>query len=143
MSKALQDVLGWVALTKAIQAVKDGIPNPFPPFLFNVRPEDRIVGDSVKFNQMFGQRKAAKTARYGGAPHERALQREDLREAKFLHFLEKITFPPLILQTLRDYESYDNADKAKRFVANQLRVFGTLFSNSRVVAVATTLNKGA
>lgn len=142
-SKSLQDILGWVALTKAINAVKDGVPQPFPAWLFTVRPEDKIIGNSTKFNRLYGTRKTARVIKYGAAPRHRELQPEELAEVKFITFGEERIYDPLILQVLRDYDSYDNADKAKRLVANNVQTMGTLFGNARVVAVATTLSKGA
>lgn len=142
-SKAIQDILGWVALTKAVNAVKDSVPNPFPSWLFSVKGEDRVVGNSVKFNRTYGTRKTARVIGYGAPPRHRELQQEDLAEAKFLHFGEERVFDPLILQTLRDYDSYDNANMAKRLVANNVQTLGTLMANARIVAVATTLAKGA
>lgn len=142
-SRAISDILGWVALTKAVNAVKDGISNPFPSWLFNVKAEDRIVGNSVKFHRTYGTRKAARVIQYGAAPRHRELQQEELVEVKMLHFGEERIFDPLILQTLRDYESYDNANMAKKLVANNVQTMGTLFGNSRIVAVATSLAKGA
>lgn len=142
-SKALQDILGWVALTKAVNAVKDGVPNPFPPFLFTVKAEDRVIGNSVKFNRTYGTRKTARVTKYGAAPHHRGQQDEDLIESKLVHFFEEMPFNPLVLQVLRDYESYDNQMKGKRIIAHNVKTLGTLFGNSRIVMVATTLNKGA
>jgi len=142
-SKALNDVLGWVALTKAVNVIKDGIPNPFPSWLFSVKGEDRILGNSVKYNRTYGTRKAARVVRENAPPRHRELQQEELVEAKFVTFGEEMIFDPQILMTLRDYESYDNADRAKRLVANNLQVLGTLFGNARIVAVATTLARGA
>lgn len=142
MSKALQDILGWVALTKAVNVIKDGVPNPFPSWLFTVKGEDRIIGGSVKYNRTYGTRKAARMV-HGPAPaHRRALQDEDLVETKFIRFAEEMEFDPELLVTLRNYENYDNSDKAKRLVANNLQVLGTLFGNARIVAVATTLARG-
>lgn len=143
MSKALQDILGWVALTRAVNAIKDGVPNPFPPWLFQVRAEDRVIGNSVKFNRTFGMRKTARVIKYGSPPRHRELQDESLAEAKFLHLGEERIFAPNVLSMLRDYESYDNAQKAKRLVANNVQTMGTLFGNARIVATATTLAYGA
>jgi hypothetical protein len=141
-SQGLQDILGWVALTKAVNAVKDGVPNPFPPYYFKVRPEDKIVGDSVKFNRTYGTRETARTVRYGAGAREKPMQQEELAATKFLSFSEKRTFDPYQLQVLRDYETYDNSDKAKRIVANNIKTLGTLFGNARVVALATSLAYG-
>lgn len=143
MSRALQDILGWVALTKAVNAIKDGVPNPLPPFLSSVRSEDRVIGNSVKFNRILGTRKTARMVTYGGGPRKRELQEEGLVEAKFIHFQEARDFSPLHLAMLRDYESYDRGQGAKRLIANNVQTFGTLFGNARIVATVTTLTKGA
>lgn len=142
-SRAIQDILGYVALTKAVNAVKDGVPNPFPSWLFTVKAEDRVIGNSVKFHRTYGMREAARVIQYGAAPRHRELQQEELVEAKFLHFGEERIFDPLVLQVLRDYESYDNSNMAKRLVANNVQTMGTLFGNAAIVMVATTLAKGA
>lgn len=141
-SKSLQDILGWVALTKAVNAVKDGVPNPFPSWLFTVRNEDKIIGNSVKFNRTYGMRKTARVIRYGAAPRHRELQQEELVEAKFVSFGEERIFDPLVLQVLRNYDNFQNGQMAKQLVANNVKTMGTLFGNARIVAVATTLAKG-
>ena len=141
-SQTIQDILGWVALTKAVNAVKDGVPNPFPDWLFEVNGADKVMGNSVKFNRIYGARKTARVIKYGAAPRHRELQQEELVEAKFVHLGEERIFDPLVLQVLREYDRYDNADKAKRLVANNVKTMGTLFGNARVVAVATTLAYG-
>lgn len=142
MSQSIQDILGWVALTKAVNAVKDGVPNPFPPWLFTVKAMDKVIGDSVKFNRLYGTRKTARVIKYGAAPRHRELQKEELAQAKFIHTSEERIFDPLALAVLRDYDRYDNADKAMRLVANNVQTMGTLFGNARIVSVATTLAKG-
>jgi hypothetical protein len=143
VAKALQDILGWVALTKAVNAVKDGVPNPLPPYLFEVRSESKVVGDSVKFNRTYGQRQTARRAEYGAASRRRAMAREELVEVKLIHFFEDQPIPPLVMQQLRDYDSYDNQQKGMRVVASNVKKFGTLFANTRIVAVTTSLSRGA
>lgn len=138
-SQSLQDILGWVALTKAVTAIKDGVPNPFPKFLFNVRPEDKVIGNSVKYNRTYGQRKAARVIKYGSAPRHRELQQEELKEAKFVSFGEERQYDPYVLQVLRNYENFNNSRMAKQLVANNIKTQGTLFGNARIVAVATSL----
>lgn len=142
MSKSLQDILGWVAITKAVNAIKDGVPNPFPAWMFTVGAEDKVIGDSVKFNRTYGTRKTARVVKYGAPPRHRELQDEDLVEVKMISFGEERQFRPYELQVLREYESTQNGDMAKRLVANNIKTLATMFGNSRIVAVATTLNKG-
>jgi hypothetical protein len=137
-----QDILSWVALTKAIAAVRDGVPNPFPKYLFTVRPEDKVIGDSVKFNRTYGMRKTARVIKYGGVPRVRELQQEELKEAKFITFGEERQYPPYILQTLRAYDDWKNGQMARQMVANNVKTMGTLFGNSRIVSVGTTLCLG-
>lgn len=141
-NNSIQDILGWVALTDAVNAVKDGVPNPFPKWLFTVKQDDKVIGNSVKFNRWYGTRKTARVVEYGAPSPERALQRQELVEAKFISYAEKKTLDPLVLQTLRNYENFDNARMAKQLVANEVKTLGTLFGNSRIVAVATTLALG-
>jgi hypothetical protein len=142
-SKSIQDILGWVALTRAVNAVKDGVPNPLPPWLLTVNGEDKVTGNSVKFNRTYGSREAARVIKYGAAPRHREMQQEELVEVKFMHLGEERIFDPLVLATLRDYERYDNADKARRIVANNVKTLGTMFGNARIVAVTTSLAKGS
>ncbi len=139
---AWQDILSWTALTKAVNAIKDGVPNPFPKRLFQVKSEDKVIGDSVKFNRTVGTRKAARVIRYGAAPRMRELQQEELKEAKFVSFGEERQYKPYVLQMLRDYNSYNNGQMARQLVANNVKTMGTLFGNSRIIAVGTTLARG-
>lgn len=142
MSLSLQDILGWVALTKAVNAVKDGVPNPFPKYLFTVKGDDKIIGDSVKFNRTYGMRKTARVVKYGAPPRHRELQKEELKEAKFVSFSEERIFNPYQLQVLRNYDDFQNGQMARQMVANNIKTLGTLFGNARIVAVATTLARG-
>lgn len=143
MAKSIQDILGWVALTRAVNVIKDGVPNPFPDYLFTVNNDDKMVGNSAKFTRTYGTRKTARRVNYGGAAHERKLQQIDEAQVKMISFAEKKTLDPLILETLRELESYDNANMAKSIVSNEVRTLASLFGNSRIVATATTLAKGA
>lgn len=141
-SLTIQDILGWVALTRAVNAVKDGIPNPFPDWLFDVNGSDKVMGNSVKFNRIYGARKLGRVIKYGAPPRHRELQQEELVEARFIHLGEERIFDPLVLQVLREYERYDNADKAKRLVANNVKTLGTMLGNTRIIAAATSLCLG-
>lgn len=142
MAKALNDFLGWVALTKAVEAIKDGVPNPFPKSLFTVKADDRFIGPSVKFSRTYGTRQTAKVIKWGSPTVHVPMQDEELAEMKCISFGETRVLDPYILTVLRDYESFENAMMGKRLVANNVKTLGTKMANSRIVAVATTLAYG-
>src|SRR6185436_19791157 len=99
----LQSILGWVQLTRAVNVIKDGVPNPFPPFLMSVRGEDKVIGNSVKFVRTYGTRKTARVIDYGGVARHRENQQIDEVDAKMIAFGEEKVFSPYLLQCLRNF----------------------------------------
>src|SRR5689334_20043228 len=69
MSFALEQLLGYVALGKPIEKVKNGIPDPLPEF--SKITGTPAVGDKKRFMTYRGTRQTARRVEYD-APHYRA-----------------------------------------------------------------------
>lgn len=140
MAKSLEQVLGYVALTGLIQRIKSGIPNPLPEKFMTMTKD--VIGDSGRYTQVTGQRKVARSVRYGAAALNRTLKDVAYRDAKLVHGFEQQNLPPLILQRLRQYDNYDLQRMGMLEVARQTKEFVQLFINKRVAASLFALSLG-
>ncbi len=141
MGRALSDIIGYMPLTESLRTVASGIPNPFPSEFFTVKPRNRIVGDRARYIKVKGSRKTAKFIKYGSPALRRPL--EDLADAKLrmLHSVEEFQIDPLVMQQLQAFESYTQ-DEGMEWLEYQIKEAAVRHTNSRVIAVASTLRFG-
>lgn len=140
MAKTLQQILGYVTLTGLIQAVKSGIPNPIPDQFW--KSTKNVIGDSGRYTRVVGQRKLARTARYGSPAIRRELLPIAVVDVKLLHTFEEQPIPPLVMQQLRSYDNYEVQQLGIQEVSRQTREFAQLFVNLRTAAILTAFAYG-
>lgn len=140
MSKSLEQILGYVALTGTIQATKTGIPNPLPPaFSANPRP---TIGDSGRYTQVTGTRTTARQAMYGAPARNTALKDVADKDVKLIHSIESIEINVRIMNMLRNYTNYDLQKQGEDEVTRQAQEFRQRFLNHRLAAMQMVLNRG-
>src|SRR4051812_16126399 len=100
----MEEVLGWVSLSKTVQAIKTGIPDNLPPEFYSTK--EQVLGDSTRFVQFKGVRRTARLTVYGSPALNRELRPLEEREVKLMHSFESIRMKPLTLQRLRSYEDW-------------------------------------
>lgn len=137
---SLEQLLGYTSLTGVIQAVKSGIPDNLPPAFF-ARPR-RVEGNAGRYTQVRGSRAVASVAQYGSSAHKRALKGLEVKDVKLLHSYEHIEMEPLVLQTLRNYDNYDQQQLGVQEVDRQEAEFRVRFDNLRLTAVYSMLANG-
>lgn len=139
MAYNLQQLLGQVTLTGLVNATTDGIPDPLSMFDGAKR---NVTGDAGRYTRVTGQRKTARTVKYGAAAVERELKDIATVDVKLMHSFEMQPIQPLVLQALRNYTSYEMQNRGSQEVARQVKHFGTLFKNLRIACKHQVLANG-
>ena len=128
MSFALQQLLGYVALGKPIEKVKNGIPDPLPEFS-SIKGSPAIA-DKKRFMTYRGTRKVARRAEYD-APHLRGTNTPvGEQDVICLSAKELLPVPGSTLIALRSLDKYQQ-DMGKDWLAITTRNFTTRFDNLR------------
>ena len=140
MSKAIEQVLGYVNILGVIEAVKSGLPVPFPKEFLTLT--EGTVGDYGTLTRTRGQRRVARQTAYGSPARRREQKGVESVPVKLLHSFEEINLNPQVLHQLRALDSYTN-DQGKQEVARQVREFVQLYHNSRIMSVVQALVYGA
>lgn len=112
MALSLEEILGYVPLTKRIETVKNGVPPLLPPAFYQRKPEFRVPGDRTRRIETAGTRKNARLVPYGAPGRQIDHLPLDSRDIRLLHTEEKIMFSHELFMQLREYESYTLMDKA-------------------------------
>lgn len=140
MAKSLESILGYVSLTGVIKAVQTGIPDNLPK-AFHTTKKD-VVGDAGRYTVITGTRKTARQAMYGSAARRRELKDVASKDVKLIHTFESIQMDPLVLQRLRNYDSYDLQQLGVQEVDRQQSEFRVYFDNLRLSAMYSMLALG-
>jgi hypothetical protein len=141
MALSLEEILGFVPLTKRIETVKDGVPALLPPAFYQRKPEFRVLGDKTRRVETAGTRKNARIVPYGAPGAQIEHLPLDGRDVRFLHTEEKIMFSHELFMQLREYESYTvmqmAADEARRQTQNAATRQDNLLKSATHVMLAT------
>jgi len=132
--------LGYLPLTGLIQAIKSGIPNPFPPKLFTTTR--KIVGDAGRYTQVTGARTTTRLVQYGAPAKRQVLRNVASRDVKLIHTFLEQAIPPLVMQALRNYDNYEMQRMGMEEVSRQAREFTVMFMNMRIAVTALMLAYG-
>jgi hypothetical protein len=144
-SKALEDVIGIAPLTEALRATTSGIPNPFPAEFSTVKPQNRILGDRARMIVIKGARTTAKVKTYGSAARRVPLQPLDSKTVHMLNVGLEFLIDCNMLVRLQAFLAGGpyHQDSGVDFIKYQIAEVGKRMANTRIVAMATTLQLGA
>ena len=128
MSFALEQLLGYIALGKPIEKVKNGIPDPLPEF--SAIKGTPAVADKKRFMTYRGTRTTSRRVEYD-APHVRGAH-TPVGEVDIVCVTSKelLPVPGSMLLKLRSLDKYQ-ADMGKDWLAITTRNFVTKFDNLR------------
>ena len=128
MSFQLEQLLGYVALGKPIEKVKNGIPDPLPEF--SAIKGTPALADKKRFMTYRGTRQTARRTEYD-APHLRGTN-TPVGEVDVVCITAKelLPIPGSTLLKLRSLDKYQ-ADMGKDWLAITTRNFTTRFDNLR------------
>lgn len=140
MALSIEEILGFVPLTKAIETVKAGVPRLLPPAFYNRNPQFRLMGDKTRRIETAGTRKNAKIVPYGAPPRQIDHLPLSGRDVRLIHTEEKIMFSHELFLQLREFESYTVmqklAEEARRQVMNAVTRQTNLESSATNVMLA-------
>jgi len=106
MAFSLEQILGFVPLTAAVERVKSGVPRKLPPEFYKRNPGDQVLGNKARLIQYVGTRKNARIAPYGSPPRQIVqLPRESL-DVILLHTIENLPLTQELFLQLRELDSY-------------------------------------
>lgn len=140
-SASLENILGFMPLTEALRATSDSVPNPFPPELFTVKPQNRFLGDRAKYIRITGERRTASLAKYGSPAKRQSLRDVGDQNVRCLHVFESVPIDLVTLQKLQAFEHYVQ-DEGMDWLQYQFEAYGKKLGNTRVVATSTVLSSG-
>jgi len=140
MAFDLERLLGYVSIMKHAEAVKQGVPNPYPP-AFMTLTED-CVADMASYIRLNRNRTVSRLAQYGAPPQRTPNRPIDKQDVKLLHTIEENPMNPVILNQLRSLDSYEynggvefvskmTEDFIDRFQTLRVAVLGLLLANGR------------
>lgn len=137
----LNEIIGYAPLTESLKTTASGIPNPFPPELFQVRPGNKILGDRAKYIRVTGERRTAKFAKYGSPSAKRPLRDIADQAVRMLHVYEHFDIELTQLLNLRSFEQYTQ-DKGIEWLKYQMDEAAVRPANTRIISVASVLRYG-
>ncbi len=122
MALSLEEILGYVPLTKAIETVKAGVPKLLPDVFYARKPEFRLLGDKTRRIETQGTRKNARLVPYGAPSRQVTALPLDGRDIRLMHTEETISFSWELFMQIREFESYTVmmklAEEARRQISN-------------------------
>lgn len=142
MSVALEKIIGHAPLTEALKATSSGVPNPFPEELFQVAPQNRVMGDRARWIRLSGERRTAKRVVYGAPAKRRNLRDIGDQTVRCFHNSESFQIDVMLLQKLQSFEKYQQ-DEGMDFLRFQIEEAAKRQVNTRVITTASMLRHGA
>jgi hypothetical protein len=138
----LSDILGYIPLTQTLRTIKSGVPNPFPPELYNVPAENKKMGDKVRYTIITGERTTSKVIKYGSEAVSRALRDVGDQAARMLHLHDAFEIELTQMANLRSFDEY-RQDEGMDYLRYQMKEAARRPENTRVVEVASMMRYGA
>ena len=142
MALSIEEILGFVPLTKAIETVKAGVPRLLPPAFYARKPAFKVLGDKTRRIETQGSRKNARITPYGSPPQQIDHLPMDGRDVRLLHTEEKIMFSHELYLQLREFESYTVMNKLGQEAGRQIKNTLDRQMNLETSAIVVMLAKG-
>lgn len=136
---SLQEVLGYLTISKAIQETTSGIPQPLPPGFF--KSNTKALDGKGTYVRYTGERRTAKLAQRGSPARRADLKRVGESPFKCLHLYEEQSLDPFVLRYLRSANAWEH-DAGYEEIKRQVREFAMKFYNTRVASVLQVLRNG-
>ncbi len=142
MALSIEEILGFVPLTKAIETVKAGVPKLLPPAFYTRKPEFRVLGDKTRRIETAGTRKNARIVPYGAPGRQVDHLPLSGRDVRLIHTEEKLMFSHELFMQLREYENYTVMQKVSEEARRQVTAMATRQDNLLTSAVHVMLATG-
>lgn len=142
MAYSIEEILGFVPLTAAIEKVKNGLPKILPPAFYNRNPAFRLVGDKTRRVNYSGTRKNARILPYGAPPRQIKFLPLEQQDIRLLHTEETVNFSPELFMQLREFETYTAQVLAQQEAKRQVNNAATRQMNLQSSAINVMLANG-
>lgn len=142
MALSLEQVIGFVPLTAAVETVKGGVPRRLPESFYRRNPADQVLGNKARMIEYKGTRKNARLAPYGSPPRQIVQLPRESRDVYLLHTIETIPFTQELYLQLRQLDNYVVQKMAADEIAYQVTGATTRQTNLESSAVHVMLANG-
>ncbi len=142
MAFSIEEILGFVPLTAAVEAVKNGVPKVLPEPFYRRNPMHRIVGDKTRRINYSGTRKVARINPYGAPPRQIKHLPLESQDIRLLHTEETLAFSPELFMQLREFETYTAQVMAQKEAQRQVRNAATRQTNLEYSSTHVMLSQG-
>lgn len=142
MAYSIEEILGYVPLTAAVEKVKMGVPRKLPDAFYRRNPADRVLGDKARLINYRGTRKNARIAPYGSPPRQIVQLARESQDVRLLHTIENLPFQQELFMQLRQLDNYVVQKMAEDEIAFQAIGAMTRQTNLESSAVHVMLANG-
>lgn len=139
---SIEQVLGYVPLTRAIKTVASGIPKVLPEKFYTPSPGARVMGNKARNISFAGTRKVARVTPYGAPPRQVVQLPRSSTDVRLLHSTESIAVEQELLMLLRKLETYEAQVMAADEIRFQAQEYRQRFDNLRVAAITSMVAHG-
>jgi len=136
----LQQILGYLPLTGVIQATMSGVPNPLPPAF--MKGTQQVIGDAGRYTRFTGERRVASLVRYGASARSTNQRDVGIVDVKLLHSYEKQPVSPVALQSIRNFDDWNQQRRGIQELSRQIKEFGKKMANLRIATTQLVLANG-
>lgn len=142
MAYSIEQILGFVPLTAAVEKVKAGVPRLLPPEFYRRNPADQVLGNKARMINYSGTRKNARLAPYGAPPRQIDQLARESQDVILLHTIENLPFQQELFLQLRRLDQYTVQKMAADEIAFQAMGAATRQTNLESSAVHVMLANG-
>lgn len=142
MAYSIEQILGFVPLTAAVEKVKSGVPRLLPPEFYRRNPADQVLGNKARHINYSGTRKNAQVVPYSAPPKQIVQLARESQDVILLHTIENIPFQQELFMQLRNLDSYAVQKMAADEIAFQAMGAATRQTNLESSAVHVMLANG-
>ncbi len=141
-NQTFADFIYGQKLTQLIQSesIRGGIPNPLPAELFRVTRQ--VQGNMVEYDQVDGNRTAARIVQYGSPSQRRAVKGAQRKTATMVHSNEHIVHDESFLTCLKQTDNPLAQQAAQQEIVRRTRNFARGFDTLRISAVLSAFATG-
>ncbi len=141
MAFSIEQILGFVPLTAAVEKVKSGVPRLLPEQFYRRNAADQVLGNKARMINYRGTRKNARLVPYGAPPRQIVQLARESQDVYLLHTSENLPFTQELFLQLRQLDSYTVQKMAADEIAFQATGAMTRQTNLESSSVHVMLSK--
>jgi hypothetical protein len=140
----LEELFSYRNISKTIEAVKTGIPNPLPAAFMSIK--EGVIGNETTFHTKYGERRIVSRSEY--AAPSKAVSKKKIGQKPLIltSFKNNILVEPqeyVRLRQMAEFAPQIAKKDANEFIVKAVEDQKTMFENNRIAHCVQLLNKGA